>query len=71
MYYKSLYLKSNLNMAEKKKNSNSNSNNTNLKFLINAQFLKDLSFEIAGAKTYFLLQKDIKDFLVNFDIVFE
>ena len=32
-------------MAEKKKNSNSNSNNTNLKFVINAQFLKDLSFE--------------------------
>ena len=32
-------------MAEKKKNSNSNSNNNNLKFLINAQFLKDLSFE--------------------------
>ena len=31
-------------MAEKK-NSNSNSNNNNLKFLINAQFLKDLSFE--------------------------
>ena len=30
-------------MAEKKKNSNSN--NINLKFLINAQFLKDLSFE--------------------------
>ena len=43
MYYKSLYLKSNLNMAEKKKNSNSN--NINLKFLINAQYLKDLSFE--------------------------
>ena len=32
-------------MAEKKKNSNSNSNNLNLKFIINAQFLKDLSFE--------------------------
>ena len=30
-------------MAEKKKNSNSN--NINLKFLINAQYLKDLSFE--------------------------
>ena len=30
-------------MAEKKKNSNSN--NINLKFVINAQFLKDLSFE--------------------------
>ena len=42
MYYKSFYLKSNLNMAEKKKNSNSN--NINLKFLINAQYLKDLSF---------------------------
>ncbi len=45
MYYKSFLLKSNfkLNMAEKKKNSNSN--NINLKFLINAQYLKDLSFE--------------------------
>ena len=30
-------------MAEKKKNSNSN--NINLKFIINAQYLKDLSFE--------------------------
>ena len=42
MYYKTFFLNSNLNMAEKK---NSNSNNINLKFLINAQYLKDLSFE--------------------------
>ncbi len=34
-------------MAEKKKNSNSN--NINLKFIINAQFLKDLSFENPNA----------------------
>ena len=43
MYYKIFFLNSNINMAEKKKNSNSN--NINLKFLINAQYLKDLSFE--------------------------
>ncbi len=34
-------------MAEKKKNSNSN--NINLKFIINAQYLKDLSFENPNA----------------------
>ena len=37
-------------------------------YKIVSKYIKDLSFEIAGAKTYFLLQKDIKDFLVNFDI---
>ena len=33
-----------------------------------SKYIKDLSFEIAGAKAYFLLEKDIKDFTVNFDI---
>ena len=37
-------------------------------YKIVSKYIKDLSFEIAGAKTYFLLQKNIKDFLVNFDI---
>ena len=37
-------------------------------YKIVSKYIKDLSFEISGAKTYFLLQKDIKDFLVNFDI---
>ena len=37
-------------------------------YKIVSKYIKDLSFEISGAKSYFLLQKDIKDFLVNFDI---
>ena len=37
-------------------------------YKIVSKYIKDLSFEISGAKNYFLLQKDIKDFLVNFDI---
>ena len=37
-------------------------------YKIVSKYIKDLSFEIAGAKTYFLLQRNIKDFLVNFDI---
>ena len=37
-------------------------------YKIVSKFIKDLSFEIAGAKAYFLLEKSIKDFLVNFDI---
>ena len=32
------------------------------------KYIKDLSFEIPGAKSYFLLEKNIKDFAVNFDI---
>ena len=32
------------------------------------KYIKDLSFEIPGAKSYFLLEKNIKDFTVNFDI---
>ena len=35
---------------------------------VNVQYIKDLSFEIAGAKAYFLLDKNIKNFQVNFDI---
>ena len=37
-------------------------------FKIVSKYIKDLSFEISSAKTYFLLEKDIKDFTVNFDI---
>jgi len=37
-------------------------------YKIVSKYIKDLSFEIAGAKSYFLLEKNIKDFLVNFDI---
>ena len=37
-------------------------------YKIVSKYIKDLSFEIAGAKAYFLLEKDIKDFTVNFDI---
>ena len=37
-------------------------------YKIVSKYIKDLSFEIAGAKAYFLLQKNIKNFLVNFDI---
>ena len=68
MYYKSLYLKSNLNMAEKKKNSNSNSNNTNLKFLINAQFLKDLSFENPKAPDSLRNVKSNPSFKIDADV---
>ncbi len=37
-------------------------------YKIVSKYIKDLSFEIAGAKSYFLLEKNIKDFMVNFDI---
>ena len=37
-------------------------------YKIVSKYIKDLSFEIAGAKSYFLLEKNIKNFLVNFDI---
>ncbi len=37
-------------------------------YKIVSKYIKDLSFEIAGAKAYFLLEKNIKDFTVNFDI---
>ena len=37
-------------------------------YKIVSKYIKDLSFEISGAKSYFLLEKNIKDFLVNFDI---
>ena len=39
-----------------------------MKYKIVSKYIKDLSFEIAGAKSYFLLEKNIKNFLVNFDI---
>ena len=37
-------------------------------YKIITKYIKDLSFEIPGAKSYFLLEKNIKDFAVNFDI---
>ena len=37
-------------------------------YKIVTKYIKDLSFEIPGAKSYFLLEKNIKDFTVNFDI---
>ena len=37
-------------------------------YKIVTKYIKDLSFEITGAKSYFLLEKNIKDFIVNFDI---
>ena len=37
-------------------------------YKIVSKYIKDLSFEIAGAKAYFLLEKNIRNFLVNFDI---
>ena len=37
-------------------------------YKIVSKYIKDLSFETAGAKAYFLLEKNIKNFLVNFDI---
>ena len=37
-------------------------------YKIVTKYIKDLSFEIPGAKSYFLLEKNIKDFAVNFDI---
>ena len=37
-------------------------------YKIVSKYIKDLSFEIAGAKAYFLLEKNIKNFQVNFDI---
>ena len=39
-----------------------------MSFKIVTKYIKDLSFEISSAKAYFLLEKDIKDFVVNFDI---
>ena len=65
MYYKSFYLKSNLNMAEKK---NSNSNNINLKFLINAQYLKDLSFENPQAPDSLKNIKSSPTFKIDADV---
>ena len=55
-------------MAEKKKNSNSNSNNTNLKFLINAQFLKDLSFENPKAPDSLRNVKSNPSFKIDADV---
>ena len=43
-------------------------NKTTKQLTVNIQYIKDLSFEISSAKAYFLLEKDIKDFIVNFDI---
>ena len=37
-------------------------------YKIVTKYIKDLSFEIADAKSYFLLEKNIKDFTTNFDI---
>ena len=37
-------------------------------YKIVSKYIKELSFEIAGAKAYFLLEKNIKNFQVNFDI---
>ena len=37
-------------------------------YKIVSKYIKDLSFEIAGAKAYFLLEKNIKNFQVNYDI---
>ena len=37
-------------------------------YKIVSKYIKDLSFEIAGAKSYFLLENNIKDFMVNFYI---
>ena len=37
-------------------------------YKIVTKYIKDLSFEIKDAKSYFLLEKNIKDFTVNFDI---
>jgi len=37
-------------------------------YKIVAKYIKDLSFEINDAKSYFLLEKNIKDFIVNFEI---
>ena len=68
MYYKSFLLKSNLNMAEKKKNTNSNSNNINLKFLINAQYLKDLSFENPQAPDSLRNVKSNPSFKIDADV---
>tara|TARA_A100001011_G_scaffold351342_1_gene391357 strand:+ start:475 stop:891 length:417 start_codon:yes stop_codon:yes gene_type:complete len=39
-----------------------------MSYKIVSKYIKDLSFEIANAKAYFLLEKNIKDFSVNFDI---
>ena len=39
-----------------------------MSYKIVTKYIKDLSFEITDAKSYFLLEKNIKDFLINFDI---
>ena len=39
-----------------------------MSYKIVTKYIKDLSFEIKDAKSYFLLEKNIKDFTVNFDI---
>ena len=53
-------------MAEKKKNSNSN--NINLKFLINAQYLKDLSFENPQAPESLKNVKSSPTFKIDADV---
>ena len=53
-------------MAEKKKNSNSN--NINLKFLINAQYLKDLSFENPQAPDSLKNIKSSPTFKIDADV---
>ena len=53
-------------MAEKKKNSNSN--NINLKFLINAQYLKDLSFENPQAPDSLKNVKSTPTFKIDADV---
>ncbi len=53
-------------MAEKKKNSNSN--NINLKFLINAQYLKDLSFENPKAPDSLRNVKSNPTFKIDADV---
>ena len=36
-------------------------------YKIVAKYIKDLSFEIQDEKSYFLLEKEIKDFIFNFN----
>ena len=37
-------------------------------YKIVSKYVKDLSFEISNAKTFFLLEKNIKDYKVKIDI---
>ena len=37
-------------------------------YKIVGKYIKDLSFEIQDAKSFFLLEKNIKDFIINFEI---